>query len=245
MPQTDCYVSQQAACFSALMGLILFFQFPAAESGRKVSGLARWLIFFVVIVAGLTAGTVARAQSPGLYRIESSKSRIQIHVYRAGLLGDNHLIALERFSGTAESPDGKAWTVHVVAESNSLRVMDPGSSAGTRADIQKTMLGPKQLDVARFPRITLDSQSLEPGPGAGTWRMLSTLTLHGVSRQVDFLIAWQQKGDRLEVRGQKKLRLTDFQIKPIRLAFGALRVKNEFDVSFDLTLEREPQSTAR
>jgi polyisoprenoid-binding protein YceI len=185
----------------------------------------------------------ASAQSPGLYYIEPGKSRIEVHVYRAGFLGDNHWVVLKRFSGSAESPDGKSWKVHVVAEAGSLRVMDPGSSAGTRAEIQRTMLGPKQLDVTRFLRITLDSQSLKPGPSPGTWRMIATLTLHGVSRQEDYLISWQQKGKELDARGQKELRLTDFQIKPIRLAFGAIRVKNEFDVNFDVTLEREPPST--
>ena len=73
--------------------------------------------------------------------------------------------------------------------------------------------------------------------------MIATLTLHGVSRQEDYLISWQQKGKELDARGQKELRLTDFQIKPIRLAFGAIRVKNEFDVNFNVTLEREPPST--
>jgi polyisoprenoid-binding protein YceI len=199
-----------------------------------------WRLALLLLLS--IAAENARGQIPGIYRINPALSRIEIHVYRAGILGDNHLILLRRFSGFAESKDGQSWAVQVIAEAGSLEVADPGASIATRRRIQTTMLGPKQMDVARFPQIKLESRSVEPAGSAGRWRILSVLTMHGTSRDVEFPISWQQRGRRLRVRGEKVLELRAFRIQPISLAFGALRVRNKFEVGFDITLEREPQS---
>lgn len=179
------------------------------------------------------------SQIPGAYRVDSQASRIEIHVFRTGVLGglgDNHLIVLKSFSGTAEQPPGSAWQVHVIAESSSLRVLDPELSPSSRNEVQRTMLGPTQLEVARFPSIELQSRSFLPGENAQSWRMLADVSLHGVTRQVEFPLEWTQTGDELRVRGKKELRLKDFGIQPIRKFLGTLQVRNEFEFVYDIVL---------
>jgi polyisoprenoid-binding protein YceI len=199
-----------------------------------------------VIFAAVALTGVCRAQTLGQYRVDSEASRIEIHVFRAGLfaaLGDNHQIVIGDFAGTAIGGESNSWQVEVVAKSASLRVEDPGISESNRREIQSTMVGPTQLDVERFPTIELRTRSVIPGGTPNTWRLVADLTLHGVTRQVEFPIAWSQDGERLNVKGQVKLRLRDFQIEPISKGLGAVKVKNEFEVVYTIQLRRESQAS--
>ena len=183
------------------------------------------------------------AQVPGSYQVDSKASRVEIHLFPGGflsMLGDDHLIALTGFSGTADLSSGKPWWVRMLADAASLTVLDPWASRSTRREVEDTMLGPQQLDVKHYPSIRLQSTSIIPGPQATDWRLLAQVTLHGVTRQIEFPLDCEQSGDRLRVRGEKDLRLRDFNIQPLSRALGAFRVKNEFEVTYDITLERKP-----
>lgn len=195
---------------------------------------------WAVVAAILLAGPCG-AQAPGVYRIDHQASRIEIHVFRGGALGglgDNHQIFVSHFSGTAEQLNGKGWEVRVEAESGSLVVEDPGLSVAARREVQRTMLGPTQLDVARYPKIELVSRAMLPGDMNTNGTMRAEVTLHGVTRQEEFPLAWSEEGDRMRVRGRKELRLQDFHIKPIRKALGTIQVRNQFEVVYDIVLVR-------
>jgi polyisoprenoid-binding protein YceI len=194
------------------------------------------------LLLGLAVGYSGQllAQAPRLYQINMPPSHIEIHLYKAGFfggLGDNHLISLTHFSGFANLSNAQPWQAQVNAEAGSLKVIDPWASASDREEVQDTMLGPKQLDVSHFPSIALRSLTFEPTGQDTTWRLKADLTLHGVTRPVDFSLICHQTGDDLRVQGKKMLRLRDFNIEPYSRAFGAVRVKNEFDVTFDVVLQ--------
>jgi polyisoprenoid-binding protein YceI len=181
------------------------------------------------------------AQGPGSYSIEPRSSRIEIRVFRGGLLGgfgDNHVVMLGTFSGTAEASGGSPWRVHVLGDSGSLRVVDPGASTSTREQVQQTMLGATVLDASRYKIIELQSRSLAPGESDRSWRMLADITLHGVTRQEEFPLRWEQEAGRLQVRGSRKLLLRDFGIQPPRVAMGTIKVRDEFELVYDITLQR-------
>jgi len=122
-----------------------------------------------------------------------------------------HVIVLGTFSGTAEASAGGPWRVHVLGESVSLQVVDPGASTSTGEEVQQTMLADPVLDRSRFRTIELQSRSLVPGETGRSWRMLADLTLHGVTRQVEFPLSWEQEVDRLRVHGSRKLLLKRLQ----------------------------------
>ena len=196
---------------------------------------------------GLALGWTGQlpAQNPEVHQIRMKASHIEILVYKAGFfsgLGDNHQIALTRFSGFAELSKTRPWRAEVTAEAGSLEVLDPSASASQRQEVQATMLGPKQLDVSRFPLITLRSLSFAPTAQEAVWRLKADLTLHGVTRPVEFTLACHQAGDDLQVQGKKLLRLRDFGIEPISRALGAVRVKNEFEITYDVDLEFQGSS---
>jgi polyisoprenoid-binding protein YceI len=185
------------------------------------------------------------AQDPGVYPINMKASHIEILVYKAGFLsglGDNHQIALTHFSGFAELSQTQPWQAQVTAEAGSLKVVDPRASPSQRKEVQDTMLGPRQLDVSHFPLITLRSLVFTPTGQDTIWRLKANLTLHGVTRPVEFSLACHQAGDDLRVQGKKMLRLRDFGIEPYSRALGAVRVKNEFEITYDVDLEFKGQS---
>lgn len=184
----------------------------------------------------------AAAQTPGAYRIDPRASHIEIHVFRTGLLGglgDNHIIVLERFSGTANASAGKSWQIQVTGDAASLKVVDPGASESTRQRIEEKMLGPSQMDAAHYPAIELQSRSAAPGDAKDSWRLLADVTAHGVTRQVDFPLTWSESPGQIHVHGKQTLRLRDFGIEPIRLGLGTVKVKNEFELVYDLVLKRQ------
>jgi polyisoprenoid-binding protein YceI len=194
-----------------------------------------------ILVTGLLAGCCC-AQAPGSYRIDPQSSQIEIRVFRSGLLGgfgDNHLIILGVVSGAAQALAGGSWQVNVLGESGSLRVLDAGATNSTRAQVQQTMLGTAVLDVARYKTIELQSRSLTLDKASRSWHMLADLTLHGVTRQLEFPLRWEQEGGRFQVRGSTKLLLRDFNIEPPRVAMGTIKVRNDIDVVYDITLQRQ------
>ena len=184
-----------------------------------------------------------RAQVQGAYRIDTHASHVEIHLFRGGflsMLGSDHLIALTHFSGTAQLSDDQPWWVLMLGEATSLTVLDPWASPSDRREVAETMLGPTQLDVKHYPSIKLQSSSIRPGQQADDWRLLADVTLHGVTRQVEFPLDCQQDGDRLRVRGKTDLHLRDFNIQPLSVALGAFKVKDVFEVKYDITLQRKP-----
>ncbi len=196
---------------------------------------------YSIIAWGLMLAPWCFAQAPGTYRVDPQSSRIEIRVFRTGLLGslgDNHLIGGGRFSGEAIGEKDGTWRVKVHLESGSLRVEDRGISDSTRQEIQSTMLGPSQLDVEHYPSIELVSRSVERG-GPHELRLKCELALHGVTRQVEFPATLTEKSGELEVTGQAQLRLRDFGIEPISKGLGTVKVKNEFEVVYDMKLHHE------
>ena len=194
-----------------------------------------------LVASGILGAKLSEAQATGVYEIDAKASRVEIHVYRTGALsglGDDHQIQLTRFSGAASREEGEPWQVHVVGEAASFVVLDPNLSDSARREVQETMLGASQLDVSRYPRVDIKSRSVAPGEAAGSLLLQADLTLHGVTRAVEFPFAWTQSERRMSVHGKKQLYLRDFGIQPIRKFFGTLQVRNGFEVVYDLQLAR-------
>lgn len=184
-----------------------------------------------------------QAQGSGSYRVNPKESQIEIHLYKGGLLGslgDNHLISLTHFTGKADlsKPDG--WTAELSGEAGSLTVIDPWGNPTERKEVQDTMLGPEQIDVSHFPSIELHSLSFDPVDHNKVWRLVANVKLHGVTRKVQFSLDCHENGNKLQIQGKKMFKLTDFDIQPYSAAFGTVKVKNDFLVTYNVVLDRIP-----
>ena len=181
------------------------------------------------------------AQIAGTYRVNTKESQIQIHLFKGGFLsslGDNHLIEMTRFSGKAKLTQMDGWTADLSGDAASLKVVDPWGNPSERKEVEDTMLGPTQLDVKDFPSIKLHSVSFDPTAQDTAWHLVAEVELHGVTRKVQFSLDCHATSERLQISGKKMFKLTDFNIQPFSTAFGAVKVKNDFEVTYNVVLDR-------
>jgi polyisoprenoid-binding protein YceI len=165
--------------------------------------------------------------------IDTAHSTITVHVFKTGMLsafGHDHEIAAQLAEG---SVDATARKVELRVNAPALRVVDSKASEKDRAEIQSTMLGPDVLDAQNFKEIRFRSTNAsQSSPGA--WTVAGDLTLHGQTRPVTLQV--REKDGRYS--GTGKLKITDFGIKPVKAAGGAVRVKDEVQIDFDIQVAR-------
>ena len=171
----------------------------------------------------------ARAQQ---HAVDVQKSKLTVRVYKSGLFSafaHDHEIVAPILSGTAEISDHPSVKLEV--DARALQVVDPDTSEKDRSDIQKTMLGPDVLDSERFHEIVFQSTAVEQN-GAERWVVHGNLTLHGQSQPVTVDVL-REAG---HYTGHATIKQTNFGIKPVRIAGGTVKVKDEVRIEFDVQL---------
>ena len=161
--------------------------------------------------------------------LDTARSSITIRVGRTGVFsfaGDNHLVRAPLASGSVNEA-GKH--IEFKVQSKSLRVEDPGTAADKKAQIQERMLGPDVLDSEHFPVIQFRSTSVSGAPA--DLRVAGDLTLRGQTRPVEAKIQEIAKG---HWRGAASLKQSAFGIKPISIAGGTVKVKDEMKLEFEI-----------
>jgi YceI-like domain len=194
----------------------------------------------LLILLFLAGSKPLPAQVSGTYRVNTKESQIEIHLFKGGFLsslGDNHLITMTHFSGMANLSKADSWRADLLGEAASLRVIDPWGNPSERKDVQDTMLGPQQIDAEHFPSIELHSLSFDPVDHDTVWNLVANVELHGVTRKEQFSLACHQIGSKLQIQGKKMFKLTDFNIQPFSTAFGAIKVRNDFEVTYNIVLD--------
>jgi polyisoprenoid-binding protein YceI len=187
----------------------------------------------VVLVVSLTwAAPVSAPQ----HAIDSGKSVMTVRVYKAGVfsaLGHDHEINAPINDGVVDSA---AHQVELHIKAGSLRVRDANASERDRYDIQKTMLSSEVLDVEHHQDIVFRSTGVEPAGTAGSnsWIVHGNLTLHGQTRPVTMEVR-ESSGHYM---GASLFKQTEFGMKPVKVAGGTIKVKDEVRVEFDIQLAR-------
>ena len=161
--------------------------------------------------------------------LDTARSSITIRVGRTGVFsfaGDNHLVRAPLASGSVNEA-GKH--IEFKVQSKSLRVEDPGTAADKKAQIQERMLGPDVLDSEHFPVIQFRSTSISGAPA--DLRAAGDLTLRGQTRPIEAKVQQIGKG---HWRGTATLKQSAFGIKPISIAGGTVKVKDEVKIEFEI-----------
>ncbi len=185
--------------------------------------IAVW-VAAVILPAALWA-----ADSGTPREIDIQKSAVTVRVFKTGLFsafGHEHEVSAPirqgRFSESNRSVD-------LTVDARQMRVTDKDVSEKDRAEIQETMLGPKVLDSSQFPEIRFHSTAVEPS-GEGRWMVAGDLTLHGQTHPVKLDIRTQNG----HYQGIAQVKQRDFGIEPVSVGGGAVKVKNEVRVEFDI-----------
>ena len=99
------------------------------------------------------------------------------------------------------------------------------------------------LEASLYPEIVFQSSTVtasQAAEGQYQVRITGDLSLRGTTLELSIAVMATIEADTLRARGGFPLRLTDFNIRPISVAGGLLKLKDEVQLSFDI-LARSPR----
>ena len=184
--------------------------------------------------------TPSREDTAVRYTLDPSTSRFRAQAFASGLLatfGHNPIIAIRQFSGEA-TVDPKALeqsSLEFRVDTGSLEI-ENNISQKDRQEILR-MTQEEVLEADRYPEIRYESTNVTGSRvGEGRyWVVLNgNLTLHGVTRPQKIAATVAVNGDTCRASGDFTIRQSDYQIKLVSAAAGALKVKDDVKCTFDI-----------
>lgn len=186
-----------------------------------------------LMLSVLALGLLLHAQQPPARTIDPATSTLTVYAYKAGLFSfaaHDHEISAPIASGEVVLADG-APRVRLVVDARQMKVLDPKLEAEKRAEVQETMHSAKVLDTAKYPQIVFESTAVRR-VSAGRWQVTGDLELHGARQPLTFDVV--ETGG--SYTGEVRFRQTAYGIKPISIAGGSIKVKDEVKITFTVRL---------
>jgi len=179
------------------------------------------------------------------YVIDSRSSRFTVQAFATGLLarmGHNPIIGIRDFSGEMTfNPDKlQAGSFRLLIKSASLSVQNDISDKDLR-EIERLM-NQEVLETAKFPEIAYESTSISVTKMAEmlcSATLNGKLTMHGVTRNQTIVVRVALLGSMLRASGDFSLEQTDYNIKLVSVAGGALKLKDELKFSFEMVARKQ------
>jgi polyisoprenoid-binding protein YceI len=174
------------------------------------------------------------------YSIDPAMSRFTVRAFASGMLsalGHSPTLAVRGFTGTAQfAPDAPdSAGLHMKVDAGSLSVTD-NVSEKDRREIERTM-NVQVLDTARYPEILYDTSRVSASKvseGQYAVNMVGDLSLHGMKKSEPVAAQVLLTGDILRAHGEFSILQTDYGIKPVSVAGGAIKLKDELKCTFDI-----------
>jgi polyisoprenoid-binding protein YceI len=178
------------------------------------------------------------------YVIDSRASRFTVQAFATGLLsrmGHNPIIGIRDFSGEMQfNPDKlEAGGFSLVIKSASLSVQNDISDKDLR-EIERLM-NQEVLETAKFPEIVYEANSISVTKMTDmlcSATLNGKLTMHGVTRNQTIVVRVALLESMLRASGDFTLDQTDYNIKLVSVAGGALKLKDELKFSFEMVARR-------
>jgi len=155
--------------------------------------------------------------------IDTAQSAITIHVGKTGVFsaaGHEHTVKAPIAEGVID--DSEPGRVRFIVKASSLTVQPEKDQVEVQRDMQT-----KVLESEKYPEIKFESTSVRR-LGEEKWTVTGNLTLHGTTNPVTADVRKTGAG----YEGRASLRQSHFGIKPISVAGGAVKVKDELKVEF-------------
>ena len=193
----------------------------------------------------LAAGAAGAA--PRAFTIDPASSTLTVHVRKGGLfsfVAHDHDVLTTAVTGqvTADAAEWTRSSVSLVFPTAGLKVDASKEPEDDGAKVQKTMED-AVLEIATYKSIAFASTAVtlvsSDKPGIHL-ELAGILELHGVKRRISLPVDVTLDGATLTAKGKLKIRQTDFAIKPISIAGGAIKVKDELELSFTMVARETP-----
>jgi polyisoprenoid-binding protein YceI len=189
----------------------------------------------------------AAQKGPALvnFQIDKTASRFQVQAFATGLLssfGHNPRIAIRDYEAEMQCvPDTfeKAY-LKVTMQLDRVEVLDE-----MKRDDQKKLeqeMYEKVLDIAHYPTAVYESQEIivqKVADGRLNAKVNGELSFHGMTQPLSLQANVNILGTMLRIAGDFTLRQSDYRIKPVSFAAGALRLKDELKFTFDLVARQQ------
>ena len=155
--------------------------------------------------------------------IDAANSTITIHVGKSGLFsaaGHEHEVSAPIEQGAIdEAAPGRVW---FTVRASRLTV----SPEPDQAKVQSTMQS-DVLQSEKYPDVKFESTSVR-STGDDKWIVTGNLTLHGTTNPVTTDVR-KANGT---YAGEVRIKQTQFGIKPVNVAGGTVKVKDELKIEF-------------
>jgi polyisoprenoid-binding protein YceI len=179
------------------------------------------------------------------YVMDTRASQFTVQVFSGGLLsafGHSPTIAIRDFSGEAQvdPDDPEQSSLKVTIKAASLAVKDDISDKDRR-EIER-MMQEEILETSAYSEIVYECSNIaatKAGEGQYSVTLNGDLTMHGVTRPQAVPARVALTGDSLRAFGTFSLLQTDYDLKLVTIAGGALKVKDELKFSFNILARKK------
>ncbi|MCB9544637.1 MAG: YceI family protein [Myxococcales bacterium] len=209
------------------------------------------------LALALALAAAPAAAAPVTYQV-TDRTTVDVRIYKAGVasgLAHDHVLRAGQLTGTLvyDPAEKRLVSVRFTVDARSLQV-DPGRvrhqyglpddvDDDDRAQIAQNMRGPDQLAVDRYPTMTFESTGATAAPD-GRIELAGRLTIRGQTRDVRLPVAIWATEERLQGKGELRIRHADFGIKPYEAALGAIRNQERIDLIFAVRAAAEAPPAA-
>ncbi len=194
------------------------------------------------------------ALKAGTYSLNGNSGNVYIYTFKEGLLSKlahDLLIDVTNFKVNVNVPEKgfSSGNLDLELQANSLKVIC-ALKEGERqpdtlkekdiADIERDM-AKKVLHPDKYPTVNFCSKEILEKPGLSYkldedgYHVKGELSLHGVTKPVEFNIKITNGKN---LTGMITLLQKDYGIKPFKAMLGTLKIKNEINIGFDLSLNQ-------
>jgi len=183
------------------------------------------------------------------YTIDSEMSKFTVRVFATGMFsafGHSPTLDAREFVGEArfasESLDNAYIRIRVNAAS--LTVTN-NIDDHDRREIERTM-NERVLETDKYPEIVFESSNVSAnraGNGQYWVNLIGDLSLHGVTRNQPISAQVALIGDTLRANGEFLVQQSMHEIKPVSIAGGTLKLKDELKCSFDVLARKKVQAS--
>jgi polyisoprenoid-binding protein YceI len=177
--------------------------------------------------------------------IDARASRFTVQALATGLLskmGHNPTIGIRSFSGGVNfDPDAlEGSEFRLAIQTASLGVQDDISDKDRREieSLMKTQV----LEIAQYPEAVYEAPAVSINKLANALysaTLNGSLSFHGVSHSQPVTARVALFGEMLRASGEFILKQSDYNIKPISVAGGVLKLKDELKLSFELVARKQ------
>jgi polyisoprenoid-binding protein YceI len=134
----------------------------------------------------------------------------------------------------------KASGFKLTIKASSLSVQDDISDKDRRE--MERLMNEQVLEIGKFPQIVYEAPNIsvtKMGDSLFSAKLDGILTLHGVARRESITARVALMGSMIRASGEFSLNQSDYGIKPVSVAGGALKLKDEIKFSFEMVARKQ------